>query len=76
MAAGIVEVTGKVIDMGTLIALIVIAIVFGLLFWALQQLPLPAPFGQVARVLLILVFVLWLLGVLFGGLPLPTLRVQ
>lgn len=47
---------------GTLINLIIVLIVVGVIWWAVEQLlplvPLPAPFAQVVRVLLIVVLVL------------------
>ena len=57
-----------------LITILVLCIVFGLLWWIVSLLPLPAPFGQVARVV---VAVLFLIIILYEFLPLighPLLR--
>ena len=47
---------------GTLIGIIVLLIVVGVIYWAIEQLlpliPLPAPFTQIIRVLMIVVLVL------------------
>jgi hypothetical protein len=58
-----------------LITLIVVALVIGLLFWALSFLPIPQPFLNFIKFALILIFVIWLIYLL---LPLagvhPLLR--
>lgn len=56
----------------SLIGLLVFVIIVGLLFWLVTMLPLPAPFALIARVLLILICIVWLasqFGV-FGSAPL------
>lgn len=60
--------------MGTLIGLLILVLVAGLLWWALTRIPLPAPLGMVVQVVFILLFALVLLGMLFGSVPLPALR--
>lgn len=57
-----------------LITVIVLGLVWYLLYWLVGQLPLPPPFKTVATVLLALIAVLILLGMLFGGIGLPTIR--
>ncbi len=52
---------------GLIVLLIVVGIVAWLVIWLIDTLPLPAPFGQIARVLVILVAVLI---VLYRALPL------
>jgi len=58
-----------------LFTIIIIAIVLGLLFWALSYLPVPQPFLNIIKVAIILIFIIWLLYLL---LPLagvhPLLR--
>lgn len=58
---------------GTLISLVIYLIIIGLIFyvlwWALSQMPLPEPFGTVARVLLVLVAVLIVVYLLLGLVP-------
>jgi hypothetical protein len=50
--------------MSLLLYILVLALVFGLLFWAVGMLPLPSPFGTVVRVVLVLIFVFLLLRAL------------
>jgi hypothetical protein len=65
----------------TLIYLVIYLIVIGLICWvllyAVDNLPLPAPFGQIARVIIIvigcLIVILLLLQLLGGMGPLPKL---
>ena len=57
-----------------LVTILVLCLIFGLIWWIITLIPLPAPFGQVARVV---VAVLFLLIVLYELLPLinhPMLR--
>ena len=53
---------------GTLIGVIVVLIICGVVYWAIEQLlpliPLPAPFAQIIRVLMILILVLIVIWVL------------
>ena len=53
---------------GTLIGVIVVLIICGVAYWAIEQLlpliPLPAPFAQIIRVLMILILVLIVIWVL------------
>lgn len=44
-------------------------IIVGLLFWILQQIPLPEPFGRIVRVVLIVSVAIWLIYILAGLLP-------
>lgn len=55
-----------------LIVVLILGLIFWLLWWALSQLPLPTPFAQIARFILILIFVLILIGLL---LPLAGIRI-
>jgi hypothetical protein len=49
------------------ITIIVVAMICGLLLWAIANLPfIPAPMGQILRVVIIVVACLWLIGVLLG----------
>lgn len=50
-----------------IITVIVIAMIVGLMLWAIANLPfIPAPMAQILRVFIIVVACLWLIGVLFG----------
>ena len=58
--------------MSIIITLIVYLIVLGLLYWLVSLIPLPDPFGQIVRVLFIILAVLVVLsafGFISGGLP-------
>lgn len=56
-----------------LLTILVLSIVFGLLGWLITTLPLPSPWNVVARAVLVLVAVLVLLSLIFGGIPAPHL---
>lgn len=60
---------------GTLIGIIIVLIVVGVVWWAIQQLlpliPLPEPFRRVIHVLLIVILVLiviWVILILLGSI--------
>lgn len=53
---------------GLLIEVIIVGCIFAIIWWALQQIPLPPPFMIAARVILALIVVLFLLDLLAGGL--------
>ncbi len=60
-----------------LITLFVFVLVFGLLWWLVTKvITLPEPFSKVAQVLIVLIFIVLLLGILFGGVDLPVLRMR
>jgi hypothetical protein len=48
------------------IYIIVVGLIISLLLWALQQVPLPPPFGQVARVVIVLLGALIVVYLLLG----------
>lgn len=54
--------------MPALISLIVYLVIFGLIWWLISLLPLPAPVAQVVRVLFIILLILIVLSV-FGIIP-------
>jgi hypothetical protein len=57
-----------------LISLLVLALIFGLVWWIFASLvPLPEPFGRIAQAIIALIFVLLLVSILFGGFNLPKL---
>jgi hypothetical protein len=62
-----------------LIYLLILCVVFGLIYWVVQQLPLPEPFGRIARVVIVVIGCIALLMVLLnvlgysGGLGLRRL---
>jgi hypothetical protein len=59
-----------------LVTVIVLGLVCYLLYWLIGQIPLPAPFAVVAKVLLALFVVLLLLSLLFGWAPIPRLHMR
>ena len=52
---------------GLLIQIIVLCIVGGLIYWLVQMLPVPEPFGMILRVCVILICILVVLSLFFGG---------
>jgi hypothetical protein len=50
-----------------LVTILIMCLVFGLIWWILSLNPLPAPFGQVARVVVAVIFVIWLIYLLLGA---------
>jgi uncharacterized membrane protein YwzB len=59
---------------GLLVTVIVLGIVFYIVWWFLGRMGLPEPFGKVAEAILALICVIILLGLLFGGIQVPTMR--
>ncbi len=59
---------------GLLVYVLVIGLIFALLFWLVDQLPLPAPFNMVAKAILAVIAIVLLLGIVFGGVSVPVLR--
>jgi uncharacterized membrane protein YwzB len=47
-----------------LVTILVLALIFGLVWWAIGMIPLPPPFGMIVQVALVLIFVLVLLSYL------------
>lgn len=60
-----------------LIVYLVILVIVGIfLWWLLQQLPLPEPLGKIARIVIVAIGVIVLIGILYqfaggGGFRLP-----
>jgi hypothetical protein len=59
-----------------LIFLLVMILVYGILWYVVARLPLPAPFDVTVQVILALIFIFVLLGALYGGVPVPVLMVR
>ena len=53
-----------------LITILIMCIVFGVIWWILTLIPLPAPFARIAQVVVALIFLIWLLYLL---LPMANL---
>ena len=66
--------------LGLLVSILVACIVFSLIWWIVTVLPLPPPFAQIARVIVVVIFCLILIYMLlplaagFGGLRHPLLQ--
>jgi len=55
-----------------LVTLLVLVLIIGLVWWILTTyVTLPAPFYKIAGVIVAIIFVLLLVGILFGGVSLP-----
>lgn len=50
-----------------LITLLIICLVFGLLYWLLSLFPMPQPFKNFALGILILIVIILVIGMFFGG---------
>jgi hypothetical protein len=50
-----------------LVYLLILCLIFGVIYYVLQLLPLPPPFMLIVQVILALVMVLFLLDILLGG---------
>ena len=57
-----------------LITVLVIVLVCGVLWWVVTLLPLPAPFGRIAQVVIALIALFWLLSAL--GVVGPVWRIH
>jgi hypothetical protein len=49
-----------------LMTVVIGLLVIGLLWWIIQMLPLPEPFGRIAQVVIVVIAVIWLIYVLMG----------
>ena len=47
-----------------LVIVLVMCLIFGVIWWILTLIPLPAPFMQVARVIIAVIFLIWLIYLL------------
>lgn len=59
-----------------LFTVIIFAIVAGLLYWLIGMLPIPEPFTTIIKVCAILICILIVLGVAFGGINLPAMSLR
>lgn len=60
-----------------LVTILIMCLVFGLIWWIITLIPLPAPFAQVARVVIAVIFLIWVIYLLLpmaGGFGHPILR--
>jgi hypothetical protein len=59
-----------------LIWLLVLVLIFGIVVWIVQLMPIPAPFGQVALAIVGLIFVLIIVSALLGDFPIRSLGMR
>ena len=57
-----------------LVWVLILCLVFGLVVWVIQQIPLPSPFGPIAMAVIGIIFILIIVSVLLGEIPLGRLR--
>ena len=56
-----------------LINVLILLIIFGVIWYIVTLIPLPEPFLKVAQIVLLVIFLLVLLGIFVGGVPLLKL---
>ena len=61
---------------GFLVVLIVLALVFWLVIWLVDWIGLPEPFNKIIKAVVGVVFVLYLVSMLLGGVPVPAFRLS
>jgi hypothetical protein len=59
-----------------LLQLIIVAIVLGLIYWLVTQIPFMAPFARIVQVVVVVIFVIYVIYILMGllGHPLSLTR--
>lgn len=62
--------------LNTLLSLIILVVALGLVWYLVKMLPLPDPFGKIIDIVFILIAIVLVLGLLFGGIALPVVRFQ
>ena len=61
--------------MSVIVSIIVWLVIGGLVWWLIGMLPIDAKLKQIIQVLMIVLFILLLVGLLYGSVPLfPVLR--
>ena len=58
-----------------LVTIVILGLAFYVLWWLLGMIELPEPFHKVATVLLALVAVVVILGLLFGHISVPVIKI-
>jgi len=60
-----------------LVTLLILVLVGGLIWWIFTSIVvLPEPFNKIAQALIAVIFIVLLLGILFGGVDLPVMRLR
>ena len=58
--------------MSLLFALLIVCLIFGLVYYIVSVLPLPPPFKNIALVIVGVIGLVYLLGLLLGGVSVPA----
>lgn len=59
-----------------LVTVLIGLLLIGLIWWVVQKLPLPEPFGQIAQVVIVVLGVVWLIYVLMGLMGTGSVRLR
>jgi hypothetical protein len=62
--------------MDLLVTLLIFLIIAGVVWYIAGLLPIPQPIKNIALAILGLIFILWLLGILFGAASFPRLNLR
>lgn len=62
--------------LSVLVTILIMCIIFAVIWWILTLIPIPGPFLQIARVVVAVIFLIWLLYLLvpYTGFGHPLLR--
>lgn len=63
------EISGLI---GIVITLLILALLFYVIVWLIDWVGVGEPFNKVIKAVVAIIFVLYLLGILAGGVPPPT----
>ena len=55
-----------------LLTLLILCLVFGIVYWIVGLLPIPAPFNNIVLAIVGIIFLIYLLSMLFGAAPAPV----
>lgn len=55
-----------------LLTLVILCVLGSLVWWLVTLLPLPAPMNRIVQALMVLIFILVLIGMVWGGVPIPA----
>ena len=50
--------------LSVLVTILIMCLIFGLIWWVITLIPLPPPFAQVARVVIAVIFCIWIIYLL------------
>jgi hypothetical protein len=61
---------------GLLVFILILLLIFGLIFYFIDHVPVAAPFNMWIKGIVALICIVLLLSVLFGGVNIPVLRIN